>query len=723
MFGKKFIILILCLMLVFSGCAKQNVGSNTNSESNKVEFKVNFTAEAERKSINVPFEPTKFEAKVKPYKVREDLSNVVNLKQFGEFTKEQKGLLYKNGFFVSPSEEEQLFYVYEKNEYKNIPSFITTDSVLHVYHIFYDYSLRVLENEKLLPVLEELTENMLKKSIYLYNTLKNENLKNIQLKNIAFFAVAQLALEKELPEGIPEKAREMALKEFDLIKKQEGFAKSNIFPFELDHSQYVPRGHYTRSDDLKRYFKALMWYGQAPFPLYDNEGKRTVEQTLQALLITYTLFLENDDEKDIELWESIYNPTYFFVGLADDLNIYHYKDLILKVYGENPDVNNLDDKDKIEMVYKEAEKLPEPMIKPKYTSVSTPVGKQFRFLGQRYVPDAEIIQELVEPIIRPIPSGLDMMAALGSNRAYDIQVSINKEQEKWPGYIDALKKMKEKFDGIKEKKWRSNFYFGWIWTLKGLLKEYSEGYPSFMRNTAWLDKSLSTALGSWAQLKHDTILYGKQSGAEMGGGEELTDIKAYVEPNIEVYDKLLWLTKFSRVNLKERGLLDAAVESKMEIFEELLQFLINCSVKELRDEELTEDEYYRLQLFGGTLESLTASFAGDGLRWFEITSETDKNMATIADIHTIAPNQLDSGGYFEVGVGPAYEIYVVVPISGKLYLTRGAVFSYFEFVSNKRLTDEEWQKMLKEGKAPERPSWMDSFFSKDKKVIPDDNRL
>jgi len=723
MFGKKFIILILCLMLVFSGCAKQNVENNINSESNRVEYKVNFTAEAERKSINVPFEPAKFDTMVKPYKVREDLSNVVNLKQFGEFTKEQKELLYKNGFFVSPSEEEQLFYVYEKNEYKNIPSFITTDSVLHVYHIFYDYSLRVLENEKLLPVLEELTENMLKKSIYLYNTLKNENLKNIQLKNIAFFAVAQLALEKELTEEIPEKAKEMALKEFDLIKKQEGFAKSNIFPFELDYSQYVPRGHYTRSDDLKRYFKSLMWYGQAPFPFYDNEGKRTVEQTLQALLITYSVFLQKEGENDIKLWESLYTPTYFYVGLADDLNIYHYRDLLLKVYGEKPDIEKLDDNDKIERVYKEAEKLPEPLIKPKYTSVNTPASKQFRFLGQRYVPDAEIIQEMVEPIIRPIPSGLDVMAALGSNRAYDIQVSINKEQEKWPGYIDALKKIKEKFDGIKEERWKSNFYFGWIWTLKGLLKEYGEGYPSFMRNTAWLDKSLSTALGSWAQLKHDTVLYGKQSGAEMGGGEELTDIKAYVEPNIEVYDKLLWLTRFSRINLKERGLLDAAVESKMEIFEDLLQFLINCSMKELRDEELTEDEYYRLQLFGGTLESLTASFAGDGLRWFEITSETDKNMATIADIHTIAPNQFSKGGYFEVGVGPAYEIYVVVPISGKLYLTRGAVFSYFEFVSNKRLTDEEWQKILKEGKTPEKPAWMSSFFSKDKKVIPDDNRL
>ena len=45
-------------------------------------------------------------------------------------------------------------------------------------------------------------------------------------------------------------------------------------------------------------------------------------------------------------------------------------------------------------------------------------------------------------------------------------------------------------------------------------------------------------------------------------------------------------------------------------------------------------------------------------------------------------------GYLEVGVGNAAEIYVVVPIEGKLYLTRGAVFDYFEFIGNERLTDE-----------------------------------
>jgi hypothetical protein len=259
-------------------------------------------------------------------------------------------------------------------------------------------------------------------------------------------------------------------------------------------------------------------------------------------------------------------------------------------------------------------------------------------------------------------------------------------------------------------------YQGWMWTLKGFINPFKEGYPSFMTNEAWVDKNLNTALGSWSELKHDTILYGKQSGAEMGGGSMPTI--GYVEPNIEVYEKLLWLTKFSRANLSERDLSILTIDNKMEDFERLLEFLITCSIKELNNEVLTEDEYFRIGYYGGTLESLTSSFAGDGIRWFEITSDTDKNMAVIADFHTIAPNEFSDGGYMEAGVGPAYEIYVVAPIDGKLYLTRGAVFSYHEFISTERLTDETWQQMINEDKQPPMPKWTNSFIKSGKGEIP-----
>ena len=138
---KAFSIICLALILtiIVTGCTNTRAGAQVNIKS---------------KNIEVPYEPTVLEAKVEPYKVNSDLSNIENLAQFGEFTEEQKKLLAQNCFVVNPTKVEQLFYIYEDNQYKNIPSFITTDSVLQVYHIFYDYTLRTLEDQKLLGLLE-----------------------------------------------------------------------------------------------------------------------------------------------------------------------------------------------------------------------------------------------------------------------------------------------------------------------------------------------------------------------------------------------------------------------------------------------------------------------------------------------------------------------------------------------------------------------------------------
>lgn len=111
---------------------------------------------------------------------------------------------------------------------------------------------------------------------------------------------------------------------------------------------------------------------------------------------------------------------------------------MFSIYGKEPDLDKLNNDKKLDEFYNESEGLPEPKISPKYTAVTTPAGKQFRFMGQRYVLDAEIIQELVEPIIRPIPSGLDVMGVLGSDRAEKIQMDKEENQD-WKDYPKIFK--------------------------------------------------------------------------------------------------------------------------------------------------------------------------------------------------------------------------------------------------------------------------------------------
>ena len=56
---------------------------------------------------------------------------------------------------------------------------------------------------------------------------------------------------------------------------------------------------------------------------------------------------------------------------------------------------------------------------------------------------------------------------------------------------------------------------------------------------------------------------------------------------------------------------------------------------------------------------------------------------------------------------------MVVERNGLIYITRGAVFDYREFIteSGTRLSDEEWQHMLRKDDASNRPSWVKSLFA------------
>ena len=96
---------------------------------------------------------------------------------------------------VPSSYKKEFFSLYKGNEFRKIPSFITTDSVLHNYHLFFDHLLRVVETEKLAPELAELTKAMLSQSQSQYEILKGTDWENAARRNVGFFAVAGKLLD------------------------------------------------------------------------------------------------------------------------------------------------------------------------------------------------------------------------------------------------------------------------------------------------------------------------------------------------------------------------------------------------------------------------------------------------------------------------------------------------------------------------------------------------
>lgn len=669
-------------------------------------------------------------ADVEPYTISKDLSNIENIQYFHGFTNEQKETLVKNGFVVIPAGRTKMSYIYDNNEYLKVPNFVTTDSVLHLYHQFYDKSLMYIETNFLYNCLDTLTSQMLEKSIRLAGYLDSDKLKELQEKNIVYFLVARMLMvnNPDMDADVNEELKSIARSEYELIDKAEGYQESPLFEFDLDYSQFTVRGHYTRSEELGRFFKVMMWFGLAPIPLMDSGGNIDYDNVLQALLIAYTTFMDTDYICDAELWNNIYQPTKQFVGASDDINVFRMNGLRLEVFGEANDPNIFDDEEYYDKLIQGVKDLPSPKIMAKYISdtaladdpITTPAGKQFRYMGQRYIMDSYIMQELINPIDRPMPTALDVMGVLGSKTAEDLLFNYYKPQEKWPEYTEKYNGLKEEVAGYDTDVWGENLYNGWLWAIQENLTEFDEdsGMPFFMTTEAWRYKSLNAALGSYTELKHDTILYGKQAAAEGGNGVIFKNHYHYVEPNVELYYKLLYLTDYTIKVLRERNMLERSLENGAESYKELLELLINCSIKELRNEMLSEEEYNRLLYYGAAMEYITDCFTlatGD----YESIDISDMLAADIAT---------NPGAYLTLGTGYFDQIFVVIPVDGKLYLSRGAVYSTYEFISDKRLTDEEWwalngitiiedeyvtyvEKTEPSGNLPEQPWWVKKFKS------------
>lgn len=669
-------------------------------------------------------------ANVKPYTVSRNLAEVVNLRQF-KVNKTMRNLLRSNLFVVVPADHWQPFFVYEDNDYRNIPSFITVDSVLHLYHLLFSFALRHLEEQKLLPLAEQLTSELLNQCLKTYERAPTEELREAALCNLAYMSVGARLLGLEI--NLPEAPGEMVEKELNLIAKHEGFMVGAILPYAIDYTQFVARGHYTRTESLNRYFMTMMWYGLFPFaPRYrDSSGERhwAPQVARQALLLTHDLYTANL----MELWESLYTPINFFVGFSDDLTPDKIKQLSDVVFGSQVGLESFSDVSAFEKFKEQFVALPLPQIRPKFEwgtaalpPVPDPDSPQLRLLGQRYTPDSNILQELSHPTKRPVPKGLDVMAVFGSPRAKQLLDQFYQEPLSWDDYLLTRKKMEETFGEATKDQWTQNLYWNWLWVLKSLIQPFGAGYPSFMCNDAWQDKGLQTALASWAQLRHDTILHVKQSlvGAECGGDEPTPPPRGYVEPNPEAFDRLLGLVQRTRDMLLPRDLLTEEMGWKLEEFEHMVVFLKRTAEKQLKNEPLAEDEFDQIRLIGSTMDYLALWVVGEGRasQWNEIAHPADRNMACIADVHTAVDPQSEAADEvaLEEGVGHAFEIYVIVPIEGKLYLTRGAVFSYYEFLQpmSDRLTDEAWQQMLKNHKAPAQPAWIKSFTAPKSKQAP-----
>lgn len=767
---KKIISLLIVGLLastVMPGCIEQQGGSSgiglitipaaSASASDNPKYAMASYYSSEELIINTS---------VPQYDLPLDLTSITNINDiYSRFylNEEQKNLLSGNGFVVIDNGfENDIIQPYKEMKLADIPIFVTSDTLLHLYHIQFDEILKGIEEREFFGKILDLSKALFDNSVEGYQNYVDSDLKEAARRNIAYLGVG-LSLLQTPTEGydgsgdiqtvdfsIPSYVTDEVDGEVAFIESQDGFHDSPLFLYREDYSQYKPRGHYTQSEKLKRYFKAMMWYGRMSFLMKGgnphcqycdfliSEDDAKI-QTIQASLIATTLPSVAIDGESLEnIWTRIYKVTSFFVGTADDLTPYEYLDCIKDVFGSEFNATELANDTKLLELKVELVQLRNPKIyggtgeivilKPpgvpftiEDLNETLDKTKGMRLMGQRFIPDSYMFQQLVFPAVDPFtgtgkpftmeytdggparvfPRGLDVMAVLGSDRA--LEILENEGDTEYEHYYEQLNMLQENFSSLNITEWNRNLYFSWIYTLKSLLKEYNNSYPTFMNTIAWQDKELQTALASWSELRHDTILYGKQSYSPTKATSSIeppeNPVVGYVEPVPEFYLRIHALTKMTRDGLTDLNALNDTETNRLQSLEIILERLINISTKELENKELTDSDYEFIRNFGENLDSIVTGVKDKG-----------KETTIIADVHT----DTNTGQVLEEGVGYVDLILVAyMTPNGNIIVGAGPVLSYYEFKHpmDDRLTDEQWTDMLQGGQTPDRPDWVISFVS------------
>ena len=643
-----------------------------------------------------------------------------------------------------------------------VPLFITTDLFAHSQHLLFDRLLQHVEQEVFSPRLALLVEKFREKISNDLQEYPSNETTNIAEK---YFAVASAILkltpnvedhgEKIMPDKdlVLSEYGEEIRKEVEKIFEAAAMQGSSALAFSdgsvyiEDYTQYKPRGHYTQNERLKAYFRAMMWFGRINFPLPESsrdssDSRESLAQNMFKIGI-YINDIIMQDESLYALWKSVFDPITVLIGESDDLSFDDIIPLWKSVGAENV-LEWISDENVDNFASLSREKLKSPLIASTSAFYANQSEGDFsnpenlnpamgwRFLGQRFTYDAWIFQHVTSPRLygRMMASGLDIASAFGSNSADVILENATvKNGLGLGGYgiedIDesfgetVFKELKtilakfKKFFGSKDEKFWSETYYNSVLALTKAQAEFEQGAGFFFtEKPLWNIKSLESSLGTWAELKHDTILFTKMVAAERGGAgydptyrtDKIPSPVHYIEPNLKFFTELCVSWKVFQNIFERYKLFDDDSETAVSSMEKICLRALNIVAAEVKDEKVSKDDLDWI----GTIPQLLAKSVIPFSNYSTVVTDNDQfKMALVADVLTNA----EIGSVLEVAVGIPHRIYVALnDKQGGKRVAVGYTFNYYEFTHpmNDRLTDEQWKAMVydNENEATKRkPKW------------------
>jgi len=255
-----------------------------------------------------------------------------------------------------------------------------------------------------------------------------------------------------------------------------------------------------------------------------------------------------------------------------------------------------------------------------------------------------------------------------------VELLEKSDNSAYDGYQKELLKFQRYFRSLKESDWNSTLYLKWIYTLYSLF-ENTDGNE--YRNK----RLIRSFLGSFAQLRHDTILYVKQSYTMRTVSmppmrpKVKNKLRGYPENNALFWARFVDLCEISGELFGE----DYGIRMNFDTLSKLGKRMAEILKKGVSDDDM--EYFYK---FPDLLEQMLGSIA-----------EKTKRVLNIADIHTDS----ESGNVLEIGVGGFSRLFIIDdPKDAHIFI--GPVFNFYEFrmPMSQRLTNDEFEELLKDNK-------------------------
>ncbi len=651
-----------------------------------------------------------------------------------QLTEGEKAIIEKNGFVVTERLAKGSFGEQFESIYHNdLPVYISSDAILHAFHASYDKILKQTELNILIDKVTTLLDNLNGSFSVLETKYNNDDSLSQMLKDLDVYLTVPRKLFDVSNQPYYNDNNNLVdslLSEINSYNATVRKLFSKTFR-RIDFSQFKPRGHYDDENfpELAKYFKVMMWFGRIELYLIAPKSfdKIPLEDVQRQIIISHLFseLVELSGSRDI--FDEIEFIIRTFVGEQDNTTLPNLEETFIDA--GITDIRQLLDtltvkrfQDTLKVKSFAGQKILSQILmhNPQSPDQIEPASAFMPF-GQRFVIDSYVTGNVVFDRVkakRMLPSTLDILFALGNDGAAQL---LKPELDKY-NYSSNLAALRYLIDNYDFDFWNNSIYNLWLNSIKVLNPPSDRTYlPPFMQTAAWWQQKMNTQLSSWTELRHDNLLYAKQSYT---GGVICSYPYSYVEPVPQFYTSIKILAENTLEKLLAIPLYEDWVKNSfISYFNHLSGVADTLSV--IAQEELDnvplniiESMFLKRMLYNNPDQICGAP---KHIGWYPSLyyndfgqAELHKEDYLVADYHTAPTDESGApvGWVKHAGTGKVdLMIFNTKLPDGTIVAFVGPVYSYHEFTTTNyyRITDKEWQDEYLEKST--RPEWTNIYLA------------